>query len=202
MQGRSVLGVVLVLLSGCSAFRGNDDEYRNVRDLSPLKLPNAAETRSIKPLYPIPPGPVPSQWPKKFEAPAPKPLDLVEGKEPQPAEAAAAADAERLVIGQDGNGHPLLTITGNFNAIWDRLNDALQKADVKISDRDQRVGLYYLNIDDETGKNVPYQLRLTRGQTAYTLTLQKDDDTVAPKATTRSLFEAIVSHWPAPADDK
>lgn len=183
----------LVVLGGCAALAG-PDEYRSARELPPLALPAGAETRPIRPLYAIPPGPVPQSWPKKFEVPRPRPLDPAA----QPALAPEAADAAvgRPVLGQDGNGYPIATVAGDFNAIWDRLEEALRGAAVRVEDRDQRVSMYYLRLDDETGKGVAYQLRLGRAQSAWTLTLQKDDDTLAPRATSEALFAAIVRHWP------
>lgn len=194
MTGRAgVTLLALALLVGCSALRG-PDEYRSARDLPPLALPAGTEARPIKPLYAIPPGPVPTTWPKKFEVPKPRPLEVADAAAPaQPA--ATPAGADKPVLTQDGNGYPLVSINGDFNAIWDRLQEALAKAGVKVEDRDQRVSLYYLRLS-EGGKDMPYQLRLSRAQSAWTLTLQKDDDTLAPRDTTRSLFEGIVNNWP------
>lgn len=195
MRGRLAgLFVLLAGLTGCSSLAG-PPEYRTVREVPPLALPAGADTRPIKPLLAIPPGPVPTTWPKKFEVPQPKPLVIAEAGQGAAAPAATPA-ADKPVLTQDGNGYPLLTMAGDFNAIWDRLQESLRGAAVKVDDRDQRVSIYYLRLDDETGKKVPYQLRLARTQSAHTLTLQKDDDTLAPRETTRSLFEAIVRHWP------
>jgi uncharacterized lipoprotein len=185
----------LAVLAGCSSLAG-PDEYRSAQQLPPLALPAGAETRPIKPLYAIPQGPLPTTWPEKFEVPQPRPLELADA--PAGSATVAAPVADRPVLTQDGNGYPLLGIAGDFNAIWDRLADALRAAGVKVDDRDQRVAIYYLRLDDEAGKGSPYQLRLARTQSAHTLTLQKDDETLAPQATTRSLFEAIVRHWPEP----
>ncbi len=196
MSFRGLSGLlVLVLLTACSSAGKPGRDYRHVREVPPLTLPAGTETRPIKPLYPIPPGPVPKEWPKKFKAPAPKPLVLAE---PVPAEKSTGSEAaaEKPLLTRDGNGYPLISIGGDLNLIWDSLEQALRKAKVTIDDRDQRLGLYYLSLADEDSRKAPYQLRLTRGQTAYTMTLQKDDDTLAPKATTQSLFEAIVGNWP------
>lgn len=198
-DGRRALVCVVVLLAGCAHLHDRGDDYRTAQELPPLKLPPGVETRPIKPLYPIPPGPLPQSWPKKFQAPAPKPLS-VPAQTAAPAPAAASAPVQKPLLTQDGNGYPLLSVSGDFNPVWDRLGEALRAAGVKVEDRDQRVGLYYLSLDDETGKNRPYQLRLTRGQSAYTLTLQKDDDTLAPRATSQALFESLVAHWPVPAE--
>lgn len=183
----------LLVLGGCSSIAG-PDEYRSARELPPLALSAGAETRTIRPLYAIPPGPLPESWPKKFEVPRPRPLDVTAQSSPAPAAAAAAAG--RPVLGQDGNGYPIASIAGDFNAIWDRLEESLRAAGVKVEDRDQRLSLYYLRLDDESGKGVAYQLRLGRAQSAWTLTLQKDDDTLAPRATSETLFDAIARHWP------
>jgi outer membrane protein assembly factor BamC len=195
MLMRGLYGVALVtVLAGCSSAGNPASDYRLAREVPPLKFPAGLETRPIKPLYPIPPGPVPTEWPKKFKAPAPKPLVVADASAPE--KTTGSAVAEKPVLTQDGNGSPLISIGGDLNVIWDGLEQALRKAGVKIDDRDQRIGLYYVRLSDEAGKNSPYQLRLTRGQTAYTLTLQKDDDTLAPGATTLSLFEDIVKNWP------
>lgn len=191
---------VLVSLSGCiSYFRDRASDYRTAQELPPLILPSGQETRPVKPLYPIPPSATEAKvaWPKKFEAPKPKPLVLAADAESVAVPAEAVATTEKPVLTQDGNTNPVLTVIGDFNAIWDHLDIALRASRVKVDDRDQRVGLYYLDLLDADGKKTVYQLRVARSQSAYVLALQKDDDTLAPEATTRTLFESIVSHWPS-----
>jgi uncharacterized lipoprotein len=195
MLRKGLFGLTLLaVLAGCSSAGNPASDYRMAREVPSLTIPAGVETRPIKPLYPIPPGPVPKEWPKKFKAPAPKPLVIPEVAVTD--KAVGPAVTEKPVLTQDGNGSPLISISGDLNVIWDGLEKALRKANVKIDDRDQRIGLYYVSLSDEVGKNTPYQLRVTRGQTAYTMTLQKDDDTLAPKSTTQSLFEDIVRNWP------
>lgn len=188
---------LLVLATGCSTwFRDRASDYRKVEEAQPLVFPEGQETRPVRPLYPVPPGEVAKlDTSKKFQAPKPKPLVLPEG-EPVVAPTTATAAPQRPVLTQDGNGYPLVSITGDFNAVWDRLGEALTAANVKVDDRDQRVGLYYLNLTDANGKPAVYQLRVGRSQSACILTLQQDDDTLAPQATTKTLFESIVNRWP------
>ncbi|MGH8491679.1 MAG: outer membrane protein assembly factor BamC [Moraxellaceae bacterium] len=192
---------LVLATAGCSTyFRDRASDYRSAKDMPPLQLAPGQETRAIKPLYPIPPGPeVTIKSSKKFEAPKPKPLAVL--PEAPAAPEKALTPAQMPVLTQDGNGYPVVSIEGDFNAIWDRLDESLRTGSVKVDDRDQRVGLYYLTLADAEGKKNPYQLRITRGQSAYTLTLQKDDDTLAPQATTKTLFESIVSHWPKDSGD-
>lgn len=182
----------LVLLAGCAS-KGED--YFQAKDLAPLKVPEGAETRQVKPLLPIPPVTAArTEWPAKFEVPRPPPM--VEAAEsPEPA-APAQAGADRPELTVDGNGYAVLSVKGDFNSVWDRLDQALRTAGVKVEDRDQGLAQYYLSLADSDGKKATYQLRVTRGQSAYSLTLQKDDDTLAPQAMTRTLFESIVARWP------
>lgn len=193
--------LLVATTTGCSTyFRDRASDYRTAKEGAPLQFPEGQETRAIKPLYPVPPGPESSvNLSKKFEAPKPKPLAVL--PEATPAPTTAATPLQKPVLTQDGNGYPVVSIEGDFNAIWDRLDEALRAGSVKVDDRDQRVGLYYLTLPDAEGKKAAYQLRVSRGQTAYALTLQKDDDTLAPQATTKTLFESIVSNWPKDSGD-
>ncbi len=189
--------LLAIFLSGCSTwFRDRASDYRTAAEEPPLTLPEGQETRSIKPLYPIPAGEVAKlDTSKKFQVPKPRPLVPTEAAS-SPEARPAPAVPQRPVLTQDGNGYPVVSIAGDFNAVWDRLGEALKAADVKVDDRDQRVGMYYLSLPESGGKAVIYQLRVARGQSACILTLQKDDDTLAPQATTKTLFESIVNRWP------
>ncbi|MDP2245765.1 outer membrane protein assembly factor BamC [Pseudomonas sp.] len=193
-----VAGILLscVLVTACvGPFRDRALDYRQAQDVAPLVLPAGQEARPVRPLFPVPPETGPVEWPAKFEVPKPRPL-------PQDAVSGVAAPtpdvkgANKPVMTQDGNGYPVLSIQGEFNAVWDTLDQALRAANVKIDDRDQRLAMYFLSLANTDGKPVIYQLRVTRGQTDYTLALQQNDDTLAPQAVTRTLFESIVSRWP------
>lgn len=195
---RLVLCVWLVTsLTACSTwFRDRASDYRKVEELPALVLPEGLETRPIRPLYPVPAGEV-GQWDmkKKMKAPQPKPL-VVADDTAHTAPATPSLTTQRPVLTQDGNGYPLLNVDGDFHAVWDRVGEALKAASVNVDDRNQGVGLYYLKLNDAAGKPTIYQLRVSRGQSACILMLQQDDDTLAPQATTKALFESIVRYWP------
>lgn len=192
--------LVLLLVAGQLAacvgpFRDRSLVYRDAADAPVLALPEGQETRPVRPLFPVPPETGPREWPKKFEVPRPRPLPAdVVSQAPVPE--APAGQAGRPVLTQDGNGYPVLSIQGDFNAVWDGLDQSLRAAGVKVEDRDQRLSLYYVRLTDADGRQSTYQLRVTRGQTAFVLALQKDDDTLAPQAMTRTLFESIANRWP------
>jgi uncharacterized lipoprotein len=197
------LGIPLMLTVGCSTlFHDHSGDNVSAKDLPPLKLPEGQIVRPVQPMYPIPPGAVSDYDPtRKLVVPEPKPLAPLAAAVPA-STSAQPVSVPKPVLTQDGNGYPILSIEGDFNPIWDRLGEALKKANVKVDDRDQSIGLYYLTLTDSEHKSrTAYQLRVTRGQSAYTLTLQKDDDTLAPQATTKTLFESIGSAWPTESGD-
>lgn len=189
----------IVMLSGLSAClaacAGRGEDYQRAEELPALVLPAGQDARPIKPLFPVPPAAVKPEWPAKFVVPRPRPMAEVVVETPVTG-ADSPQTSERPTLTQDGNGYAVLSIRGDFNAIWDGLDQALRAASVKIEDRDQSLSQYYLSLADVDGKRATYQLRVTRGQSAYNLTLQKDDDTLAAQDMTRTLFESIVARWP------
>ena len=55
-------------------------------------------------------------------------------------------------MGRDGNGNPVLTMRGiSFARAWDSTTEALNKAGLKVLDRNRSAGLLYLS-DDLSGK--------------------------------------------------
>lgn len=193
---RLLQGFCLVALAtGLAGCASKGEDYFHAQDLPALRFPDGQETRQVKPLFPIPPVTVAqAEWPDKFEVPKPRPMtETAVPDQPAPAKV-DGSDKPDLTV--DGNGYAVLSVQGDFNAVWDGLDQALRTAGVKIEDRDQALAQYYLSLVDANGKRATYQLRVTRGLSAYTLTLQKDDDNLAPQAMTRTLFESIVARWP------
>lgn len=191
--GVAVLGL---LMAGCSTFRDRGTDYQEAPNLEPMTMPEGANVRPPRELYPIPPANGELKRSKKFVVPAPKPLQVASSTQAGQPETAAAST--QLTLGQDGNGYPSLSITGDFSQTWDRLDNVLRSAGVKVDDRNQSLGLYFLSLPSADGKALEsYQLKLTRGVSAFLLSLQKDDDTLAPTAVARPLFEKIQAKWPS-----
>lgn len=189
-------GVCMTVLAlGLSACASKGEDYFHAKELPALTLPEGQESRQIKPLFPVPPvTTAPTAWPDKFEVPRPRPMDVLpEQTAPSPGPQ-VTSDKPELTV--DGNGYAVLSVQGEFNAVWDRLDQALRGAGVKVEDRDQGLSQYFLSLTDANGKKATYQLRVMRGQSSYSLTLQKDDDTLASQDMTRTLFESIVARWP------
>jgi uncharacterized lipoprotein len=184
-------------LGACSWLPDHSADYRGAGEVPRMTLPAGTDSHALTDVYPIPPQTVKPVWKsKRFEAPAPAPLAL-SGDIPMGTAGGGLDPQNVLSRTQDGNGYPTLSVTGGFDQIWDSLGQALHAASVKVDDRNQSLGLYYLDLADPSGKILPYQLKVTRALNAYSMSLQKDDDTLAPTETTSTLFDKIQAKWPS-----
>ena len=199
-----IVPVVLALLSlgGCSLMPDRSLDYLQAKNVPPLVVPTA-EGRNIKPLYVIPEIATPEQTvvlvqgegrKQRFVAPLPKPL-VVTGQSsagvPKP-----TVIASKPQIVNDGNGHPVLQTNGDILQVWDTLNKALAAANIKVSDRNQTLGLYFVDLNKD-GKSTAYQLKVIRTSNDNVISLQKDDDTVAEPELSQQTFERLLNHWPS-----
>ena len=199
-----IVPVLLALLSlgGCSLMPDRSLDYLQAKNVPPLVVPTA-EGRNIKPLYVIPEIATPEQTvvlvqgegrKQRFVAPLPKPL-VVTGQssviDPKP-----TVLASKPQIVNDGNGHPVLQTNGDILQVWDKLNKALTAANIKVSDRNQTLGLYFVDLNKE-GKSTAYQLKVIRTSNDNVISLQKDDDTLADSELSQQTFERLLNHWPS-----
>lgn len=196
-------------VAGCSIVHDRGDDYRSAKNLPAMQFPQGPAVRPLKDLYPIPAestaGVVPAVVTNKsgkFEVPKPKPLVVAELGAPEKTPTDNGPE-NTLALSQDGNGYPTLNASGSFNQIWDTLDTVLRQAGIKVDDRNQSLGLYYLTLQNPPAgkKTEPFQLKITRGMNAYTLSLQKDDDTLAPQAVASDLFDKIQAKWHTSSGD-
>ncbi|HVL00318.1 MAG TPA: outer membrane protein assembly factor BamC, partial [Dongiaceae bacterium] len=88
----------------------------------------------------------------------------------------------KFVMTYDGNGYPVLVINQDFNRAWQDVGRALQRARIPTQDLDRSLGIYYLGqADEDDDEEKPLQLRLSRSETGVQVSVQLDDDTLAPK---------------------
>lgn len=196
MRFAVVLGVVA--LAGCSLLPDHDIDYSKATNL-PRMTQLGGEGQGVSDLFPIPEGQAAaSVHSGRFVVPQPRPLAI----------SAAAADAaptaapeQSVVIATDGNGYPTLNVGGSFDQVWDALDQALRAASVKIDDRNATLALYYIRVPAADGALTPFQLKVSRTVSGYALTLQKDDDTLAPQPIASRLFETLQTKWRTAAGD-
>lgn len=88
----------------------------------------------------------------------------------------------KFVMTYDGNGYPVLVINQDFNRAWQEVGMALQRARIPTDDLDRSLGIYYLGkADPDDDEEQPLQLRLSRSETGVQVSVQLDDDALAPK---------------------
>lgn len=87
-------------------------------------------------------------------------------------------------------------LRGDILQVWDKLNKALTAANIKVSDRNQSLGLYFVELSKD-GKNMLYQLKLIRTSNDNVISLQKDDETLVESELSQQTFERLLNHWPS-----
>lgn len=192
----------LALLSGCGLMPDRSLEYQQAKTLPPLVL-STGDSRVIKPLYAIPEIATPEQpvilvegkgRKQRFVAPLPKPLTVIATQQAESSLKPIVETKPQIV--NDGNGHPVLQSSGDILQVWDKLNKALTAANIKVSDRNQSLGLYFVELSKD-GKNTLYQLKLIRTSNDNVISLQKDDETLVESELSQQTFERLLNHWPS-----
>ena len=192
----------LALLSGCGLMPDRSLEYQQAKTLPPLVL-STGDSRVIKPLYAIPEIATPEQpvvlvegkgRKQRFVAPLPKPLTVIATQQAESSLKPIVETKPQIV--NDGNGHPVLQSSGDILQVWDKLNKALTAANIKVSDRNQSLGLYFVELSKD-GKNTIYQLKLIRTSNDNVISLQKDDETLVGSELSQQTFERLLNHWPS-----
>lgn len=193
------IAVLSVALAGCSSWgiSNGSMDYKNAQSIAPVQVPEKFKTRQIAPLYPVPIVPsnsastalvISNQKGNVFIVPKPKPLDEATITTAQVGD--GAPSAPQLVI--DGNGYPILKISGDASKIWEVINRTLSVANVDVKQRNAAANRFDIMID-----NTAYQLRLGRIGNVTTATLQKADDSLADKTIATGLLERITQNWSA-----
>jgi len=187
--GLAVLAATL--LPACSGyFRDRSLDYGQAQASAPLVLPAGVDTRPIKPLYPIPAVAVtaPASG-KNFVVPFPPAMKAVQEVALPPLPNSPGRTPVKL--GTDGNGVPELRVIGPRERIWDELARALNNAGTTMKDRNQDLGLVDVSISGQD-----YQLRMVRASEAFVISLQRNDETLAPVAVARTLLTTLQARWP------
>lgn len=196
-------GFCVVLLSGCSLFPDRSLDYLQAKTIQPLPADN--QTRIIKPLYPIPVVTTSAEQTaslvktkgrkQEFVAPSPKPLVVTESEQTVAKAEDVVEQKPNLIF--DGNQHPVLMITGEQLKLWEQLGQAINAAKVKITDRNQSSGLYFIELSQTNNKKEAYLLKLTSTAAKTVVSLQKDEDTLADSVLSQQILTELIKHWPS-----
>lgn len=98
----------------------------------------------------------------------------------------------KFVMTLDGNGYPVLVINQDFNRAWQDVGLALDKARIGIEDLDRSLGIYYLKKKDPSDDDEKaLQLRVARSESGIQVSVQHDDDNLAPKEDSAAVLNRL-----------
>ena len=146
------LALVVTAASGCSWLPDSSLNYRDAQVLEPIQVPEDGVFIGEQPLYSVPRQEERlvgrGEDEKRFEVPRPPQL-VVLGDDEEEAQQPAPKDASsKAILARDGNGYPIIMMSTRFAWAWEYVGDALENTDLKISDRDREVGIYYLKVPE------------------------------------------------------
>lgn len=114
--------------------------------------------------------------------------------------ASAYANAPKTIMTWDGNGFPVLVVTLDMNRAWAAVGNALERSRIEVKDLNRSLGVYYLqrgkhkadaDDDEDDDESDQYQLKLLRADEGVHLSVQLDDNTLAPAKEAQKLLEII-----------
>lgn len=198
-----VLAVALAL-SGCGLLPDRSLEYLQAKTIPNIDA-SSSDQRPIKPLYAIPTVTtakedaaqlIQSEGRKQsFVVPAPKAI-VVASIEAVSNPAVTTINYSKPDMVLDGNSYPLLYVKGHSIQIWEQLGQALQEANVLVLDRNQSLGVYFIEwiVDN---KKQTYLLKLTPTAINNVIAVQKDDDNLVESGLSQQVLSTIIKHWPS-----
>ncbi|EKF74010.1 hypothetical protein A11A3_10906 [Alcanivorax hongdengensis A-11-3] len=157
-----------LLAAGCSWLPDKSLEYRDAQVLKPIEVPEGGVFIGESPIYQVPDQEDrltgPREGEKKFEPPEPPQLVSLASQTGGDKDAPPAPKDQptHALLSKDGNGYPIIMLSTRYAWAWEYVGDALKKTDLKISDRDREVGIYFLKVPERYKlKDSEAQLKLS-----------------------------------------
>lgn len=129
------------LLAGCSGLTEKKrTEYKRggAAQMPPLEVPPELTLPESDPRYAIPAATSYSEYAKQVEQPCDAPVPAV--KQPGAVEAVSPSPAKL----QENNGVKRIILGEPFDRSWRRVGLALDRAHIRVTDKDRSKGLYYV----------------------------------------------------------
>jgi len=146
------LALVVTAASGCSWLPDSSLNYRDAQVLEPIQVPEDGVFIGEQPLYSVPRQEERlvgrGEDEKRFEVPRPPQLVVLGDDEEEVQQPAPKDASSKAILARDGNGYPIIMMSTRFAWAWEYVGDALENTDLKISDRDREVGIYYLKVPE------------------------------------------------------
>lgn len=208
---RAVLLVVslsVLSLGGCSwLVNDHENDYLQSKIQANIAIPKEIVALELKPQFPIP-DVAESEIKDAFVLPRPRSLVVQADNETASLVDDQAIKLETNLL-KDGNGTPILRLNVEFPRAWSQLGEALNKADVKVSDLNRSIGTYYIEVADENAEQVkqgfwaglfgsepelvmlPLQVKLNRARSGVYIAIHQDLDNLAEDGLAESLLAKI-----------
>lgn len=193
-----VLAVSALSLAGCGRFAINNHslDYKNAKQLAPLKYPADATVRPATPLYPAPTveqraidnaPKFENKRGNRYALPRP---EQTQGNATADASAQTTTALGRPQLVTDGNKNPLLKVDGNTAEIWQYTKATLSTLNFNIIAQGSNQAT--IKVNDNT-----YVLKLTGVGSSHTLALFNVDNTFASPDVAAEVLNQIYQNWPA-----
>lgn len=194
-----MLSLAAMSLAGCSAMGISNGslKYKKAPNMDAITYPEGALVRPASPLYPAPVvEPMAIEHAPNFSNNKGDRFALPRPEQQQQAPV-VTEDVTAGVVGQpklltDGNGNPLLNVSGDAATIW-------QYTLATLSSLNQNVIGQSKNAYEATVKNNDqiYVLRLTAVGSSNNIAIFKADGSFADKTKASELLTQIYQNWPA-----
>ena len=203
MKRECLLLATALMLSGCGLFPNRSLDYLQAKTLPPLEA-QVPTQREVQPLYVIPNVMTSTEKAavlvqgkgrkQEFVVPMPQSILPKQASNDVVTQAQTVISKPEMVF--DGNNVPLLHTAGNGLQVWEQLGQAMKAANIDVTDRNQSLGLYYLEVVQDNKKQA-YLLKLTQTSINNVVSVQKDNDTLADSKLSQQILLNMIKHWPS-----
>lgn len=210
---RFIAVLSLGALSGCSwLFHDHAEDYVLAKETPEIQVPTELKQKPFQQILVIPDVPVAANDAAssgKFVVPRPEPLDIQDDDEAGASLADLKDKSLSPQISKDGNGTPVLRLGADFPQAWAALGDALNKADIKVSDLNRSIGTYYIEYQAQSSNKekgfwarlwgsedasiTDYELKVNRARSGVYIALHIDSDTLADENIAQSLLQTLAN---------
>lgn len=195
-----MLSLAAMSLAGCSSLGISNGslKYKKAPEMGEIKYPEGAIVRPASPLYPAPVvEPMALEHAPNFANSKGNRFALPRPDQQQTAGTIVSEESVGAVVGQpklltDGNGNPLLNVTGDPATIWQYTLATLSTLNQNVIGQSKNA--YEVTVKDN---NQTYVLRMTSVGSSNNIAIFNADHSFADKAKASELLTQIYQNWPA-----
>lgn len=200
-------------LAACSLLPDHSLDYRDAKVLKPMTVPEGTAFLGAQALYAVPDQHERLMGPREgeegYEAPKPPQLvsaDAETADREQGSGQNGAQNGEQVVatppppgnkttpvLAQDGSGYPIIMMPVDYAWAWEKVAQALTRTDLRVTDRNRDLGLFYLTVPERYQLSPP-QAKLKLSHTANGIqveVLEGEGMALAAKDSSLAILEQV-----------